>query len=481
MRLNIVLRYVGLILLLNAAFMLLSAVVSLLNGMDTAFYPLVQSFLLTAALGSFPLIFVSGGEQISSGEGYAVVVGSWLMSCMVSMLPYVLWGGEFSMVDAWFESVSGFTTTGATVLSDVEALPKGLLFWRASTHWLGGVGVVMFVLVVLPSMGSTKMRLSSVELSSMAKDNFRYRTQKILQILIVVYVGLTAAETVLLKIAGMSWFDAVCNSFSTIATGGFCTKNASIATYNNLWIEIIVLVFMLLSGLHFGLIFGTLTGKNNNIFKSEISRYYILSVVGGGILVAFCLWLSDIYPNPWMSLRYSMFQIISLATTTGFATADSSTWPPFAIIILTLFMIQCACAGSTAGGIKCDRVLLSFKALRAITIQRQHPNAIIRVKLNGVIQENNTVNMAVLFVVLYLMLLALGTIIISAFGIELETSFSMICSCMGNVGIGFGRVGSMENNHQWPAMVKIICTVFMLLGRLEIFGFLQLFLVNRWK
>ena len=207
MRLNVVLRYVGLILLLDAAFMLLSVVVSLLGGMDTGFYPLLQSFVLTAILGAFPLIFVPRGGQITSKEGYAIVVGAWLMSCLAGMLPYVLWGGEFSVSDAWFEAVSGFTTTGSTSLSNVEALPRGLLFWRASTHWLGGVGVVMFVLVVLPSMGSTKMRLSSVELSSMAKDNFRYRTQKILQILLVVYVGLTLVETVLLRMAGMSWFD----------------------------------------------------------------------------------------------------------------------------------------------------------------------------------------------------------------------------------------------------------------------------------
>ena len=171
--------------------MLLSVVVSLLGGMDTGFYPLLQSFVLTAILGAFPLIFVPRGGQISSKEGYAIVVGAWLMSCLAGMLPYVLWGGEFSVSDAGFEAVSGFTKTGSTSLSNVEALPRGLLFWRASTQWLGGVGVVMFVLVVLPSMGSTKMRLSSVELSSMAKDNFCYRTQKILQILLVVYVGLT--------------------------------------------------------------------------------------------------------------------------------------------------------------------------------------------------------------------------------------------------------------------------------------------------
>lgn len=481
MRLYIVLRYIGLILALNAIFMLLSACVSILNGMDSAFYPLLQSFVLTVILGLFPLIFVPKSQQISNTEGYGIVVGSWLMACLVGMLPYVLWGGEFTLINAWFESVSGFTTTGASILNDVEALPKGLLFWRASTHWLGGVGVVMFVLIVLPSMGSTKMRLSNVELSSMAKDNFRYQTKKILQILLVVYVGLTAAETLLLRIAGMGWFDAVCNSFSTIATGGFCTKNASIAAYNSVSIEIIIMFFMMISGLHFGLIFGTLTGKNNNIFRSEISRYYVLSLLIGGCFIAADLWINGYYPNFWTSLRYGLFETISVSSTTGFATVDTSVWSPLAIILLMLFTIQCACAGSTAGGIKCDRMLLSFKAIKAMMIQRQHPNAIIRVKMNGVIQENHTVNMAVLFIIVYLILVGAGTVIFCAFNIDLETSFGMTISSMANAGSGFGEVGSMDNYHNVPTLAKAINTILMLLGRLEIFGFLQLFLINRWK
>ena len=288
MRLNIVLRYIGLILLLNAAFLLLSACVSLLNGMDTAFYPLLQSFLLTAILGAFPLIFVQGGEQISSSEGYGVVVGAWLMSCLMCMLPYMLWGGEFTLADAWFESVSGFTTTGSTSLSNVEALPKGLLFWRASTHWLGGVGVVMFVLVVLPSMGSTKMRLSSVELSSMAKDNFRYRTQKTLQILIVVYVGLTLIQTVLLKIVG--WAGSTrCQLVLDHRYRRILHPQFEHRVVQQRRGQFIVMFFMLVSDWHFGLIYGTLTGKN--IFKSEISKYYIFSTLAGGVVIAISLWL----------------------------------------------------------------------------------------------------------------------------------------------------------------------------------------------
>ena len=277
------------------------------------------------------------------------------------------------------------------------------------------------------------------------------------------------------------WFDAVCNSFSTIATGGFCTKNASIAAYNSVSIEIIIMFFMMISGLHFGLIFGTLTGKNNNIFRSEISRYYVLSLLIGGCVIAADLWINGYYPNFWTSLRYGLFEMISVSTTTGFATVDTSVWSPLAIILLMLFTIQCACAGSTAGGIKCDRMLLSFKAIKAMMIQRQHPNAIIRVKMNGVIQENHTVNMAVLFIIVYLILVGAGTVIFCAFNIDLETSFSMTISSMANAGSGFGEIGSMDNYHNVPTLAKAINTILMLLGRLEIFGFLQLFLINRWK
>ena len=306
-------RYVGVVMLFIALFMLLSAGISFVSGMDSAFYPLLLASLLTALLGAFPLIFVERTQQITNKEGFCIVVGSWLVACLVGMFPYLIWGGEFSLVNAWFESVSGFTTTGSTILNDIEVLPRGLQFWRMSSTWIGGMGVVMFALLILPSLGRNKMTLSSVELSTLAKDNYRYKTQKILHILLVVYVGLTFVQTVLLRIAGMDWFDAVNNSFSTIATGGFSTKNLSIAYYNNVWIEIIITLFMAVSGLHFGLIFATLTGKGNNVFRSEVSRYYLLSLLVGGLVTAFALWADDTYPTFLMSLRYGLFQIVSVA------------------------------------------------------------------------------------------------------------------------------------------------------------------------
>ena len=340
---------------------------------------------------------------------------------------------------------------------------------------------MMFVLVIVPSIGHTKKMLSSVELSVMAKDNYKYKAQKIGQILLVVYVGLTAAETVLLKIAGMNWFDSVNHAFSTIATGGFSTKNLSIAYFDNIWIEIVITVFMAVSGFHFGLIFATMTGKGNNIFKSEVSRYYVLVLLVSGIIIAVDLWSADIYSSFGSALRYGLFQIVAVASTTGFATADSSVWTPLAILVLMFGTLQCACAGSTAGGMKCDRVLLSFKSIKSQILQRMHPNAIIRIRMNGVIQDDNVVNAAVRFIQFYFILIVLGTFIVCAYGIDIITSFGLIATSIGNVGPGFGELGSMDNYSMLQDPIKLVCTIFMLLGRLEIFGFLQIFLIKWWR
>ncbi len=474
-------RYMGMVLLLDAGFMLLSALVSFANHMDTGFYPLLLSFTLTALIGAFPLIFVDRSEQITNKEGYVIVVGSWILSSFVGTFPYLLWGGEFDFVNSWFESVSGYTTTGSTILTNIEALPRGLLFWRSSTHLLGGMGVVMFALVALPALGRTKTTLSSVELSPLAKDNYRYRTQRMVEILLVVYVGMVVTETVLLKIAGMTWFDSVNTAFSTVATGGFSVRNQSIAYYNSALIESIVMLFMFLSSIHFGIIFATLTGKANNMFRSEVCRYYAACLLGGGAIIALSLWGAGLYPTFGSSLRYSMFQIMAYASTTGFATANCNLWTPLATAILIFISFQCACAGSTGGGIKADRILLSFKVLRAKILQQQHPNAIIRIKLNGVIQDNDIVNFAMVFIVIYIISVMIGTLIVAAFGLDIMTSFTCILASMSNIGPGFGVVGSQGTYASLPDAVKMTCTLFMLLGRLEIFGFIQLFLVSWWK
>jgi trk system potassium uptake protein TrkH len=275
MRLQVVFRYIGMVLLFESAFMLLSAFVSYQNGIDSGFTPLLLSFLFTALLGSFPLIFVGKSSRLSSKESYAIVIGAWLTSCVVGMFPFLLWGGEFSVINAWFESVSGFTATGASILNDIEALPKGLLLWRSLTHWIGGVGVVMFALVIMPMVGRSRMTVSNLEISSMARDNYRYTSSTIIKILLGVYLAMTIANLVALRLAGMDMFDSVCHALSTIATGGFSTKNASIGHYNNAWIEGITIFFMMLSSIHLGITYATFMGRKNNIFRSEVSRFFI--------------------------------------------------------------------------------------------------------------------------------------------------------------------------------------------------------------
>ncbi len=480
MRTGLVLKYIGVVLLIDAAFMLLSAGISWLHGMDSGFTPLFLSSLLTAILGMFPILFVRRKEQINAKEGYCIVTGAWLLSCFVGTFPYLLYGGEFNLINAWFESVSGFTTTGSTILTDIEALPDGLLFWRSATHWIGGIGVVMFALAILPSLGKTKMTLYSVELSTLAKDNYRFQTKKIVYILLFIYMGMTAMVLVLLRMAGMDWFDAVNHAFSAISTGGFSTKNTSIAYFDNVWIEVILLVFTFISGLHFGLIYSTLTGSRNNLFRSEVARYYFLCTAAGVVIITLSLWLSGTYDSLASAIRYGLFQSITVLTTTGFATADTTLWTPLTTAILFFFTLQCACAGSTAGGIKCDRILLSFKVLRNRIRQQQHPNAVMRIKLDGVTQEESTINFAMLYIAVYFLFVILGTLINAACGVDFITALTASATCMGNVGPGFGEVGSMASFAAIPGVMKISSTALMLFGRLEIFGLIQFFMIKWW-
>ena len=481
MRLQVVIRYIGMVLLVLAAFMLLSAGISYVNNVDTSYSPLVMSSLLTLLIGCFPLIFVPRTDRISTKEGFCIVVGAWVVACMVGMFPYLLWGGEFSIINAWFESVSGFTTTGASILNNIEGLPRGLQFWRMSTSWIGGVGVVMFALVILPSIGKSKMMLSNVELSSLAKDNFKYRTQTVVKIILSVYVGMTAVTAVALKLGGMCWFDAICHAMSACGTCGFSTKNASIAYFNSGLIEWILAVAMILMGIHFGLIYATITGKHNNIFRSEITRFYFAIIAGSSVFIALSLWFADIYPTILISLRHALFHTASFITTTGFATADCNTWTSFAILILLFCSMVCACAGSTSGGLKIDRLLLSIKMLRNRIRSQQHPAAVIRTKIDGIVQDNDMLGTVAVYIVAFMMMILIGTFLNTMLGADLLTGFSAALACASNVGPGFGEVGTMDNYSAMPVFTKLNLTVLMLLGRLEIFGLIQLFFIRWWR
>ena len=453
----------------------------MLNGYDSAFSPLLLSSFMTSLLGVFPLFFVKREDEVTTKEGYAIVVGSWLVACIVGMFPYLIWGGEFTMINAWFESVSGFTTTGASILNDIEFLPRGLLFWRSSSAWIGGIGVVMFALVILPSMGKSRHMLSNVEMSTIAKDNFHYRSRVIFRLLVTIYVGLTIITTVALKYSGMTWFDAANHAMTSCGTCGFSTKNSSVAFWDSPLIEGIMMAAMTLSALHYGVLYATITGKRNNIFRSEVVRTFIIMMLVISVVIAISLVSADVYTNFGEAMRHASFQVVSLSTTSGFATTDTNLWTPLAMVLLLFCSVICGCAGSTSGGMKVDRLLIASKVIRNRMKIQLHPNAVIRTKMGGMVQEESTQNLVMTFIVSYIMLTLIGTIVYTMFGCDLITGFSASISCLSNVGPGFGEIGSMDNFSQLPVTLKLCSTLLMLIGRLEIFGFIQLLFIRSWR
>ncbi len=477
MRKDLIIRHIGLVILLNAFFLFIATLISGLKG-ESAFIPLLYSTLVALIFGCFPLLFVPRFDDLQTREGIVIVVSGWVVSCLIGMLPYLLWGGSFGIVNAWFESVSGFTTTGSSILIDVESLPKGLLFWRASTHWIGGIGIILFALLLFPRSGTSRLTLIRSELSDISQRSFRAKATDIFRIILFVYVGLTLLEVLFLTAAGMPFFDAIAHSFATVATGGFSTKNTSIAAFDSMTIELIVMFFMVLSGLHFGLLYATITGRRENIFRSPVARYYLLFLLVGVLLVALKLYVSD-YTSLGRSFREAAFQVISLGTTTGFATTDTAAWPPLTRLVLVYFSIQCACVGSTSGGLKFDRVLIGLKSVKKQIRLFLHPNAVIVSKLGKLRISQEFEFFVFAFTVLYALVIAISTLIISALGIDLETAASAVIATLGNVGPGFGDVSSLGNYASLKSAAKMILTLDMLLGRLEMFSVLALFYIKK--
>jgi len=479
MRLHIILRYVGIILLLNAAFLFLSAAISFFNR-DSAFLPLAYTCLISALFGAFPFAFVPPAKEISSKEGFAILVSSWLLACLFGMVPYVLWGGEFTITNSWFESVSGFTTTGSSILSDIEALPKGLLFWRSATHWIGGVGIIIFALSIMPSMGKVGMALYRTEITPLAAVNFSNQTRKTLKVIMYVYVGLTVMETVALLFCGMTLFDAATHSFATIATGGFSTKNMSVAHYKSIAVEIVIMVFMVLSGINFGLLFIAVSENVRALFKSTVFRFYLIMLLFGVILTAVNIH-GTVFANWTESLRYASFQIISIGTSTGFATTDTNLWPPFAQLLILFFTLQCACSGSTSGGIKVDRTVLFWQTIAKRIMRIQHPHSVVKVKVDHLVVDEDVLEASLLFTLLYVIIVFVSSLLLCSMGVDIMTAFSASAATMGNVGPGFGLVGSVSNFSQIPELGKWVLTGDMLLGRLEIYGIFLFVLMKFWK
>jgi trk system potassium uptake protein TrkH len=461
--------------------MLISALVSVFDGIGSDFFPLLLSAFITFTVGCFPFIFVPKNPNLNNREINVFVVFAWIISCIFGMLPYVLWGGEFNVANAWFESVSGFTTTGATILTDIESLPHGLLFWRSATHYIGGIGIVMFAVLVLQSQYTTQMRLTNAEVSLLAKDNFHFKAQQLLRVIVSVYIGITVILTALLILFGMNLFDAVNHAMSTVATGGFSTKNASISSFGSIPIGIIIMIFMIISGMHFGIIYSGITGRPKTMFHSPIIRFYLASMGVGIIIVTANLLINGNYSDFFDAVYNSAFQVIAITSTTGFATADSTGWHPVAMCVLIYLSAQCACAGSTSGGIKVDRIYILWRSIVAQLKIRQHPNAIVSVRMANHIIDERRVSSAMTYISLYLFITLAATFVLSMFNIDLLSGFTTSLSFMGNVGPGIGQYGSLGNYSALPATVKLTYPVFMLLGRLEIYALFLLFLHDKHR
>lgn len=481
MNLSVVARNIGIALLSNAVFMFLGVIVSIVYGFDSSFSPLLLSGVITLIAGLFPLVFVRKSNSINAKEGFTIVVFAWVLSCLFGMLPYVLWGGEFTLINAWYESVSGYTTCGGTILSDVESLPKGLLFWRSSTHFLGGLGIVVFMLLVLPSVSSFSKRLKDVETSSLSQENYRFRTKQTIYVMFSVYFGITIAETLCLMLAGMDFFNAINHAFSTVATGGFSTLNDSVKGFDSVLIEYIIIFFMLLSGLHFGLIYSSVTTRSLKIFRSPVVRYYIACVLVFSVAIAVNLLAAKVETNWGEAISHSLFQAVSASTSTGFATSEISTWPNFAMLLMLFLMIQGACSGSTTGGVKADRFLIFFKSIKAQLKKYVHPNAVMPVKVGKHTVDYDLVSSVNLFILFYFLILFAGTLILTLLGVGMEDAVSSVISNMGNVGVAFGDVGSFGNYGYFPAAAKFVLALLMLIGRFEIFSFIVIFVIYKWR
>ncbi len=437
----------------------------------------VMAFTCLTGAAVFFLLRPKKDFSMGSREGVAVVGLAWLMSGIVGALPYMA-GAALSFPDAFFEAVSGFTTTGASILTDIESMPKGLLFWRSQTQWMGGVGIIVFSIALLPFLGAGGMQLYKAEVSGPIKDKFAPRMKDIARSLWLVYLVFTFILILLLLYGGMGLFDAVNHAFTTMATGGFSTKNSSIAAFNSPFIEWVITLFMFLAGINFGLYFLLLRGEKA-IFRSTEARAYTLLTLIGGFAIALSLTASGTEFSK--ALRDAFFQVVSIGTTTGFASADYLLWPLLSQCILLFFMLLGACAGSTAGGFKVMRVVILFR-MTLIELKRLvHPNMVDRVRMDTNTVRPEVVNGVVAFAVLFIAFLFFGGLFSMAFGHDFVTSFSAAATALSNVGPGFGAVGPTFNFAFFEDPVKIVLSMLMLLGRLEIFTILLLFMPMFWK
>ncbi len=480
MNLPIVAKALGALILFLSCALLLPIPLALIDG-DGSFVPLGLSSL-TGALSGGGLLYRArnADPELAHREGFAVVTLGWAAFGLIGALPYVFSGAAPTFVDALFESFSGFTTTGATILTDIEAIPRSLLLWRALTHWLGGMGIIVLTIAVLPMLGVGGMQLFRAEVPGPTTDRLSPRIQDTAKLLWGVYIGLTAAEVTLLLLGGMDLFESVCHAFATLATGGFSTRNASVAGFNSAYIDAVITLFMFLSGVNFALHFAWITGNPKKLFRNEEFRCYAgITLAAVALLMFFNAF--GTYTDLLENFRYSAFQAVSILTTTGFGTADYEMWPYLCQVLLILLMFIGGSAGSTGGGAKVSRVLLITKHASVQMWRLIHPRGIRRVKLDGKPVPEDVLQSILGFFALYLACTGIGALCLSALGADPVTAVASVVASIGNIGPGLGTVGPTENYAHLPQLGKIVLSFCMLVGRLEIFTVLALFYPGLWR
>lgn len=478
-------RYIINTIAIMTLFFGLTMIIPLAVGLyyrDQIVGPMLKSIGITVCSGLlFHLIFRSGkAEVISQREGMAIVAIGWTAVGLFGALPFYFDAEFGSFVDAAFESVSGFTTTGASILIHIEAVSKGLLFWRSFIQWLGGMGIIVLSVAILPFLGVGGMQLYKAEVPSPVPDKLKPRIRDTAMILWKVYALISLAEIVLLMTGGMSLYDAVCHTFTTMPTGGFSTKNASIAHYNSIYFDFVFIFFMLMAGINFSLHYQMLKGKPLVFWKDSECRFFLCTVLLLVIVVSINVY-GSVYETIGSAFRYSAFQVVSIITTTGYATADYEKWPAMSQLILLLCMFFGASAGSTGGGMKCLRMMLCFKYCYRELFSLIHPHAVSQIKIGGKAVPDDVMRSVVGFVALYMGLFALSAVVLAGIGVDFRTSFAAVAACIGNIGPGFGMVGPVENYAQIPILGKWLLIWCMLLGRLEVFTVIILVVPEFWR
>lgn len=479
MNFKMVLKSLGILLICEAIAIVPSLAVSGIYN-DKGLQAFAYTIMILMAVGLPLMNLKPHSRSIYTRDGFAIVAFGWILVSFFGSLPFYLSGAIPSLTDSFFEAVSGFTTTGASILTEIESLPKGILFWRSFTHWMGGMGVLVLTLAILPSVGAGTLQIMKAESPGPNPGKLVPRVGKTAKILYSIYFVITIVEIILLVISGMPLFDACIHTFGTVGTGGFSNMNSSVGEYNNVSAEIIITVFMLICGANFSLYYQVIKGNFKALLKDEEFIFYMGVVIISILLITIDLY-GNIFNSVGESLRHSSFQVASIITTTGYSTTDFDKWPVFSKMILFFLMFVGGCAGSTGGAIKNIRILLLIKTMKTELMQIIHPRAVYPVRFGGRTVDEKTLSEIKSFFFAYIFIFVAAVMVVSLDNFDIVTTFSSVAATLGNIGPGFAIVGPMGNFSQMSVLSKLVLSLAMLIGRLEIYPILLLTVPSFWK